>query len=318
MTNSQCDLSNPNFVYPYCPSFAAAVLFAVLFGLPTAFHVYQAVQYRKPFASILIMAGIWETAGYIFRSLSIQSPFSASLQTAQLLLILLAPLWINAFIYMLVGRMIHFFLDNDRVFGIKARKMTLIFVMFDVTAFLVQATGGSMSSSNDNNTALLGLHIYTGGVALQLLFNVFFLAIVVKFQKTATPLLRAASAGAYSYQDCAYLLRLVYTIMGLLIFRNIYRLVEFAAGLNSTFTKHEWYAYVFDAVPMLAALVILNVFHPGQKLQGPRCDFSEETRAIKQAKKARKAAKKTGKTNKRELEKMSSDSSQGILGDDRV
>jgi len=52
---------------------------------------------------------------------------------------------------------------------------------------------------------------------------------------------------------------------------------------------------VFDAVPMLFALIILAWFHPGRVLRGPRSDFSQENQEIKAAKKAKKMAKRQGR-----------------------
>lgn len=67
---------------------------------------------------------------------------------------------------------------------------------------------------------------------------------------------------------------------------------------------HEAYSYALDAFPMLAALVILAVWHPGRVLQGPNSDFTlvrAERKAAKKAAKAEKrAAKEAAKGDKRE------------------
>ncbi len=101
-----------------------------------------------------------------------------------------------------------------------------------------------------------------------------------------------------------HLLYVLYLVLGLIIFRNIYRLIEFSLGVESSITTHEWYAYVFDAVPMLFALLVFNVYHPGRVLRGPRSDFSEENQMLKQHKKDKKAAKKQVKVDKKEMKKM--------------
>ena len=94
------------------------------------------------------------------------------------------------------------------------------------------------------------------------------------------------------------LLYIVYTILVLIIFRNIYRLSEFSEGVLSSITTHEWYGYVFDALPMLFAFVVLSFFYPGKVLRGPRCEFSEENREIKAAKKAKQTAKRQQRDEK--------------------
>ena len=90
--------------------------------------------------------------------------------------------------------------------------------------------------------------------------------------------------------------------------RIIYRLVEYAGGFDSYIPNHEWLPYVFDAVPMLTALLLLNVFHVGKYLVGPESEFPKFTRAEKKARKqqekadsaAKKAAKKEEKLAKKE------------------
>jgi hypothetical protein len=50
--------------------------------------------------------------------------------------------------------------------------------------------------------------------------------------------------------------------------RIIFRLVEYAQGFKSNIPIHEAYQYCLDSLPMLCALVILNVIHPGRLMPG--------------------------------------------------
>jgi hypothetical protein len=333
-----CHAGNgPNDVWSYCPSLAAAIIFVVLFGLTTCAHVFQAISYRKPFAMVLIMGAIWETGGYVTRILSIEHQLNSSIYTVQLLLILLAPLWINAYIYMLLGRMIHFFMPKgqDRVFKVRARAITRMFVLFDISAFFVQATGGTLTGPGySKKTQNMGLNIYTGGVGLQLFFLVIFVALAIGFQRKVNALKRSYGKLGYMDEESRYepfsrpaeqsqfrvespepfqtndlslttpLMRLLYIILALIIFRNIYRLIEFAMGINSPTVDHEWYAYVFDAVPMFFALLILNIFYPGKYLQGERADFSVENKERKALKKEAKQQKKEDKLERKAAKRM--------------
>jgi hypothetical protein len=40
--------------------------------------------------------------------------------------------WINAFVYMVMGRMIYFYIPDQQIYGIKAIKLAKIFVWLDV------------------------------------------------------------------------------------------------------------------------------------------------------------------------------------------
>lgn len=61
---------------------------------------------------------------------------------------------------------------------------------------------------------------------------------------------------------------------------------------------------MFDAVPMLLALVALNVIHPGRILQGPDSGFKQVRHAEKEAKKERKQQKKMAKEEKKIQKEM--------------
>jgi hypothetical protein len=301
-------ITDPNSQWNYCPSYGAAILFICLFGLTTLTHILQAILHKKPFAWVLIMGGAWETAGYIFRTFSVEHQLNTAYAIAQQLLILLAPLWINAFVYMVLGRMVHFFLTDDKAFGLKAKRITLIFVLCDISTFLVQGAGGSMTTStNPPSTQRTGLHVYMDGVGMQILTICIFLTICMRFQvKVHRQEQSALSAGQgihltdfNSPIHARHLLYLVYTVLGLIVFRNIYRLIEFSSGVYSNITEHEWYAYVFDAVPMFFALVAFNILHPGRILRGPNSDFSQDRKRAKAEKKEKKRIKQEAKAEKK-------------------
>ena len=74
--------------------------------------------------------------------------------------------------------------------------------------------------------------------------------------------------------------------------------------------RSEYYVLMLDALPMLIALVLLVVTHPGMVLIGPESEFPKLTRAEKKAlkkqkkeeKKASKAAKRAGKRSRSEVD----------------
>lgn len=153
------DPDDPDAQWPYCPSFSAAVAFAVIFGISTVGHLTQAIYHKKGFAWVVCMAAIWETAGLSLRSMGAKEPRNDTWPQVSNMLVLLSPLWINAFAYMIGGRMVYFWLPQRAVWKFKARFFTRIFVWADVGSFLVQATGGTMLSSDDPDTAKIGRNV---------------------------------------------------------------------------------------------------------------------------------------------------------------
>ncbi|KAJ6452268.1 RTA1 domain-containing protein, partial [Mycena sanguinolenta] len=268
---------NQNYGFLYCPSLPAAILFSALFGLTAIAHFIQAIHYRKGFCWAIIMGGLWETAGLILRVYNVMNTTSLAYQIPSQLLILLAPLWINAFLYVLMSRMVYFFVPEKHVGGISARRLSLCFVLLDITAFLVQAVGGTMTSSTDPNAALLGIHIYMGGIGLQQFFVLGFIGLVIRFHYKMKRL-----DGSTEWKRPLYIM---YTSLVLITIRIIFRLIEFSSGVYSPITMHEAPFYCLDALPMFSALFLWNIFHPGQVLVGPESEFPKKEKKSKKTEK---------------------------------
>ena len=124
-------LDDPDNVWSYCPSVPAAFILFVLFGLSALLHIYQAIKYRKGFAWVIIMGATWETLSFATRILSAHSPTKKGIYDGSFLLLIISPLLINAFDYMLLGRMVTFFLPDNKLGGIKGSIMGVIFVGCD-------------------------------------------------------------------------------------------------------------------------------------------------------------------------------------------
>ena len=202
--------------YDYYPSFNAALAFAILFGILTTLHITQAAFYKKPFCWVICMAVIWEFGSFLTRTLSTRNQQSAGLVLVSQILVLLAPLWVNAFDYMLFARMVHLFLPTRSVFGIRASTFAMIFVGLDIVSFMIQLVGGFMAGPNVPEDQLMkGIHIYMGGIGLQEFFIICFLTLVVRFH-TIVGKTRGKAAGAAWNAGGRRLLYTLYASLGLI------------------------------------------------------------------------------------------------------
>ncbi|KAF7587594.1 hypothetical protein BBP40_007014 [Aspergillus hancockii] len=285
----------------YEPSFAAAILFCALYGLTVIAHVVQAYQYKKKYAWVLIMGGTWELLAFIFRTLLTRHQNSDGYDTAYVLLFLLAPIWINAFVYMTLGRLIFFFIPEKRLGGISAQSYGLLFVWLDIFSFLVQLAGAGMSTGTDVPTSrvMLGLHIYMGGIGLQELFVLIFAGFTMHLHRKIMILEREGALDAEQMKkgpaSWRWLFYAMYIALVMITIRIIFRLAQFARGTdpNNPVLTHEVYEYALDAAPMFIALLVINIVHPGRILQGPDSEFPKVSRQEKkQLKQQKKAAKK--------------------------
>ncbi|RDW58835.1 hypothetical protein BP6252_13311 [Coleophoma cylindrospora] len=279
-----CDLKNPNYTFNYCPSLGAAILFTVLYAIAVAGHLFLAYMYRKPFCWVLIMGGTWELISILTRVVLIYSPYNQSLSNVSFVFLVLAPLWINAFDYMVLGRMIYYFLPDHKVLGLRAERVAVFFITSDITSFLIQLCGALFAIRKNATSTTQGLHLYTAGVCIQEAVIIIFFVFSIVFQRRLP-----SAAGSSEATKLAYIL---YASLGLITYRIIFRIVEFSAGAKSSIHRaindNEWYVYVFDEAPMFLALVVFLIYHPGRALKGPGSEFPKLTKEQKVERKEEK------------------------------
>ncbi|KAL6362601.1 hypothetical protein LRP88_03892 [Fusarium phalaenopsidis] len=286
------DSCNAN--YGFYPQWEDNTAFAVAFGLSTVAHLVQAIILKKSFCWVIVMGALWECVCFILRALGARDQQESSYMIVSTLLFLLAPLWINAFAYMTVARLVHFLHPRRRLAGLSAQWLAKCFVTVDILCFIIQAAGGAMlADQNNSDTADLGRKVYMAGVGVQLGCVLIFLTIHTLFYREIS---RNRHAGKPRVRNLwtMWLLWVIYVVLALIVVsvpssypmlkyqklirlqvRIIFRLVEFSQGASSSnvILRHEEFQLYLDALPMLIAVVVLNVVHPGMVLQGPESSF---------------------------------------------
>ncbi|QKX61007.1 uncharacterized protein TRUGW13939_08153 [Talaromyces rugulosus] len=273
-----------------CPSTPAAILFTVLFALTTVVHLSQAIYYKKIYCWVIVGSAFAQTINYICRIISIKHPNTLSPYAAWFVIILastdyamcsanpmanstqIAPLFTNAFVYMVMGRMVWNYIPNAKLYRVTAWRFSTYFVVFDIFALLIQVIGASSSgaSRQANQKVLNAIHIYMGGIAVQQFFIVVFFFFAIKFHRI---ILEQVRQGVHGVSSVLPLLYAVYAVLLLITTRIIFRLIEYSHGFKSNIPDHEAYQYALDSVPMLFALVILNFIHPGRIMPGKESDL---------------------------------------------
>ncbi|KAK3291081.1 RTA1 like protein-domain-containing protein [Chaetomium fimeti] len=286
-----------NANYNFDPQFASAVAVAVLFGVLSAMHVFEAIIFKKRYAWVLIMGALWETLAFTLHSIGSRDQQNIGYATSWQLLFLLAPLWINAFVYMTFARMVLYWHPEGKIAGMKATVIARWFVIADVLSFLVQGAGGIMATpSAGANAVRIGLNIYLGGLGLQELFVLLFLGLMVLFQRQCSRTKTLDEKPSWRP-----LLFALYIVLVCITVRIIFRIVEFSGGLgaDNPIPFHEEYAYALDCFPMLLSLAVLAVVHPGRYLLGLQSEFPrlsrKEKKALKLEKKAERREEKEAK-----------------------
>ena len=209
-----------------------------------------------------VIGGIFETIGYAGRAVSAHQspgPYTLGPYIIQAVLILVAPALFAASIYMELARIVHM-VEADRALFIRRTWLTKIFVIGDVFAFLLQASGAGLLSSQNSSMINTGKDIVVAGLFAQLIFfGLFVLAAAIfhiRVMKAPTPL-------CFERPWQKHLVGL-YIVSCLILVRSIVRVVEYIQGYSGYIMSHEVFLYVFDASVMFIAVISMNWIHPGE------------------------------------------------------
>ncbi len=210
-----------------------------------------------------------EFVGYIARVRSVKDVTNKSLFIVQTVLILVAPAVMAASCYSAFGRVTIWVVPQRfqtwRHLWVPPRRVTLVFVGFDVFSFFIQVVGGSMvAAANTHSKANLGKNIVLVGLGLQLATFGFFVFASVRLNWMLRTQMRDVAMP--KERNWQLFLNVINTINILILIRTLLRLVEFAMGTSDYLTNHEWFFYCFDSALMFLAAAIFVVFHPGHYL----------------------------------------------------
>ncbi|KAJ5645934.1 RTA-like protein [Penicillium lividum] len=257
-------------LYNYNPSGVAAIIFVALFGLTTLVHIFQMIKSRAWFFIPFIVGGIFEIVGYVGRYLnSQQSPnWTITPYVMQSLLLLIAPAFFAASIYMILGRCI-VATGHDSLSVIPVKWLTKIFVAGDVISFLAQCAGGGfLSSAKTQSKVTLAQDIIIAGLFIQIAFFGFFVvtAGIFHYRLLKCHDCIAKSAISVPWMKCLYVL---YTASIFILIRSVFRAIEYITGATGPIMSTEVYLYVFDAALMFLTMTTFNIFTP-KSLVTPR------------------------------------------------
>jgi len=255
--------------YNYPPSFAAAVIFVVLFGIAAAVNLFQLFRHRAWFWWVMNFAVIMELVGYVSRAVSVKNLDNRNIFIVQTVMILVAPAVMAAACYMSFGRVTIWVVPKEfqtvRHLWVPPRRVTPVFVGCDILSFFIQVIGGSMvAAANSRDKANRGKNIVLVGLALQLATFGFFVFASVRLNVLLRKQLRDVPLP--KERNWQLFLNVVNVANLLILVRTLLRFIEYAMGTYNYLTNHEWFFYCFDSALMFLVAAIFLVFHPGYYL----------------------------------------------------
>ncbi|KAK7470573.1 hypothetical protein VKT23_001997 [Stygiomarasmius scandens] len=200
-----------------------------------------------------------------------QFPESKGLYIVEYLFVVLSPCAFIAAEYVLLGRLARH-LQCDKYLIVSPRRITVTFIASDITTFLIQAAGGAMSiSANNQPLALAGSRVFLAGLALQLLSFLIFTCIFVLFvyrvyrYEHSTFIIHDEKIWYKDWRSLASI-QLV-SCIGILI-RSLYRTIELSEGFQGRLATSEAFFYGLDTLPLFIAILVYVPFWPGRFITG--------------------------------------------------
>ncbi|KAK7511914.1 RTA1 like protein-domain-containing protein [Phyllosticta citriasiana] len=165
--------------YKYDPSSAAAIIFAVLFGLSSALHLAQMLKMKTWYMIAFFLGDVFEVTACVFRAVNTFEGYGHWTLVPfviQAMFSLVAPSSQAASIYVILARVI-LLTEAEPLSMIRKRWLTKFFVIGDVFAFLVQCLGEQCSKSAQDR----GEMVIIIGLAIQLIFFGLFIIVAAVF-----------------------------------------------------------------------------------------------------------------------------------------
>ncbi|TPX11702.1 uncharacterized protein E0L32_007681 [Thyridium curvatum] len=246
------------FLWKYLPSIPAAGVFCGLFAIITVLNCWRVGRTGTWSFIPFIIGGFMECIGYATRAVAYNQTGKLVPFALQNSMILLAPVLLAATIYATLGRVISG-VNADKYAIVRPRWITRLFVTGDILSLLVQGSAAGLMlmegrMKTGQNIVILGLVIQI------LLFGLFCLTAALFHVRMRRCPTEGHRSGGEEWERQIYRL---YGVSALVMFRSVFRLVEFIMGYNAYLLTHEWPLYVFDSAPMLAVMIIFWFALPG-------------------------------------------------------
>ncbi|KAK5076710.1 hypothetical protein LTS08_005881 [Lithohypha guttulata] len=268
-------------LWHYTPSLAAAAIFTVLFIILMVYHSILLVRRRTWFCVPFVVGGLLEVIGYIARALAHSDTISVGIYSIQSLCLLLAPILFAASIYMILGRIIRVVYGENYSF-VRVNWLTKIFVGGDVLCFMIQGAGGGLLATATTASQInIYNNIILGGLILQILIFLVFIAAALVFQfrmqKRPTSAALEGPLGEHNTGKGNVFNRLtwkklmlgLYVTSILITIRNLFRVIEYGMGWDNYLLAQEWPIYVLDAFLMVLVLIVCVMWYNPKITKNP-------------------------------------------------
>ncbi|KAH7138385.1 parasitic phase-specific protein PSP-1 [Dendryphion nanum] len=248
-------------IFRYQPSIPGNALFVAIFALLLAAHAFQGIRYKTwGYMGCMVAGCILEIIGYIGRILLHDNPFDFNAFLIQIICITVAPVFYCAAVYVLLTQVI--LLLDKSISRFDPRFFYWVFIPADVTALVLQATGGALSSmGKTKNDVDVGVNISKAGLIFQVVVLTLFLILFVDYL-----LAYRRKHGLNLPKRMHVFLGFMFLAVFFILIRCVYRIVELKDGYFGPLFREQVEFMVLEAAIICIAVLCLNIGHPGRAL----------------------------------------------------
>ncbi|KAF2150327.1 hypothetical protein K461DRAFT_322791 [Myriangium duriaei CBS 260.36] len=260
-------------IYGYTPSFGANLAATILYALFLVVHFWQMIKYRYWSFSLVCLACLAETLGFALRCLSSRlDPYRISFFVGNYFLVTCAPVFISASIYVFVSNLstwtnAHY--GNEPVslaLRFTPKSLLWTFVGLDIVCTVLQITGAGLigaKTSKQQDPAIVN-RILIAGLAAQSISFILFLTVLILLVIKLSGIARRNSHAKILWRERRITCLAVIVASVLVLVRTVFRLVESAQGVFGFLSSHEHFFIALEMTPILAAVALLILKHPGR------------------------------------------------------
>ncbi|KAF3032959.1 hypothetical protein E8E12_000569 [Didymella heteroderae] len=257
----------------YRPSLAANLAFLILFGISTLSYIGQGFLNKAwlGFTIAMVCGCALEVIGYIGRVLAHNDGFTENPFLIQIICLTIAPAFLAAGIYLCLSRIVSTFgTENSRI---RPLSYPRIFIPCDIASLVLQALGGGIASAktHQNEDPTVGNNIMIAGLAFQVLTLLIFIILALDFATRTVGRIRRLGQDALdprhaklrnSWQFKGFIAALSFATLCVFT-RCVYRVAELSEGWSGHLIKTQRYFIGLEGAVIVAAVLSLNLFHPG-------------------------------------------------------
>ncbi|KAF5371211.1 hypothetical protein D9758_004114 [Tetrapyrgos nigripes] len=245
------------FLFGYTPSVLAAAIAGGVYLITGAILLFNVIRHRNWWGLCLPIGAVAMALGFGVRILlHMPEHQTKSILIPEEVLVSCSPAAYLAFNYIVYGRLLRFNI-GDRHSLIRPSWIGAMFILSDVSTFVIQAAGAAMMTNADS--VKNGENIFKLGVILQSISYYIFCVFMIW---TWWSLRREGKSSGQEPWWMAF--RTLGISSAFIIVRTAYRIVESSTPRGSYIRSHEMFLYLLDVLPLFIAISFYIFWWPGK------------------------------------------------------